>query len=177
REAARGGRTAIEALERAGAQVVVAQADVTREAQVASVLARIDASMPPLRGIIHAAGALDDGLLVNLDRERLAAVMAAKVEGAWNLHALTLNRQLDFFVLFSSVASVLGSPGQGSYAAANAFLDALAHLRRALGLPALTINWGAWAAVGMAARANQGRRLALLGMGAIAPQQGLSALG
>ncbi len=176
REAAGATRTAIEALERAGAQVVVAQADVTREAQVASVLARIDASMPPLRGIIHAAGALDDGLLLNLDRERLAAVMAPKVEGAWNLHALTLNRHLDFFVLFSSVASVLGSPGQGSYAAANAFLDALAHQRRALGLPALTINWGAWAAVGMAAQANLGRRLVMRGIDAIAPQQGLKAL-
>jgi acyl carrier protein len=155
---------------------MVAQADVARKEQVAGVLASIDEALPPLRGIIHAAGVLDDGLLLNLDRERLAAVMAPKVEGAWNLHALTLNRPLDFFVLFSSVASVLGSPGQGSYAAANAFLDALSHHRRALGLPSLTINWGQWAAVGMAARANRGRRLAARGIDAIPPHQGIQAL-
>jgi phthiocerol/phenolphthiocerol synthesis type-I polyketide synthase C len=167
---------AIEEMEGAGAQVVVAQADVTRVDQVASVLACIDSAMPPLRGIIHAAGVLDDGLLLNLDRERLAAVMAPKVEGAWNLHALTLDRPLDFFVLFSSVASVLGSPGQGSYAAANAFLDALSQHRHALGLPALTINWGPWAVVGMAAQANRGRGLAIRGIDAIPPQQGLQVL-
>ncbi|GAC1343814.1 MAG: type I polyketide synthase [Ktedonobacteraceae bacterium] len=169
-------RAAIDALEKTGAQVVVARADVAQEEQVASVLARIDDAMPPLRGVFHAAGVLDDGLLVNLNQERLSAVMVPKVQGAWNLHALTLNTPLDFFVLFSSVASVLGSPGQGSYAAANAFLDALSHQRRALGLPSLTINWGPWAAVGMAARPDRGRRLALLGMDAIAPQQGLQLL-
>ena len=169
-------RAVIDTLERNGAQVVVARADVAQEEQVASVLTQISDSMPPLLGIIHAAGVLDDCLLLNLDRERLAAVMAPKVQGAWNLHALTLNRQLDFFVLFSSIASVLGSPGQGSYAAANAFLDALAHQRRALGLPSLTINWGPWDAVGMGAQRNRGRRLAGRGIDAIAPQQGLQAL-
>jgi myxalamid-type polyketide synthase MxaC len=132
--------------------------------------------MPPLRGIIHAAGILDDGLLVHLDQARLSAVMAPKVQGAWNLHALTKDTPLDFFVLFSSVASVLGSPGQGPYAAANAFLDALSHQRRALGLPSLTINWGPWNAVGMAAQPDRSRRLAFLGMDAIAPQQGFQVL-
>ena len=166
----------IAALERSGARVVVAEADVTREEQVASVLARISDSMPPLRGIIHAAGILDDGLLVNLDQERLSAVMAPKVQGAWNLHVLTRSAQLDFFVLFSSVASVLGSPGQGHYAAANAFLDALSHQRRALGLPSLVINWGPWAAAGMAAQADRNRRLATRGIDTIAPEQGLQAL-
>jgi myxalamid-type polyketide synthase MxaE and MxaD len=169
-------RAAIDALEKTGAQVVVARADVAQAEQVASVLARIGDSMPPLRGVIHAAGVLDDGLLVNLDQERFSAVMAPKVQGAWNLHALTLNTPLDFFVLFSSVASVLGSPGQGSYAAANAFLDALSHQRRALRLPSLTINWGPWAAVGMAARPDRSRHLAFLGMDAISPQQGLQVL-
>jgi NADPH:quinone reductase-like Zn-dependent oxidoreductase/acyl carrier protein len=175
-DAAGSTRAAIDALERAGAQVVVARADVTQEEQVNSVLAQISDSMPPLRGIIHAAGILDDGLLINLDQERLSAVMAPKVQGAWNLHILTTNMPLDFFVLFSSVASVLGSPGQGSYAAANAFLDALSQQRRALGLPSLTVNWGPWAAVGMAAQADRGRRLALLGMDSIAPQQGIQTL-
>src|SRR5215469_16693916 len=132
--------------------------------------------MPPLRGIIHAAGILDDGLLVHLDQERLAAVMAPKVQGAWNLHTLTKDMPLDFFVLFSSVASMLGSPGQGSYAAANAFLDALSHQRRALGLPSLTINWGPWSAVGMAAQPGRSRRFASFGLDAIAPQQGFQAL-
>jgi phthiocerol/phenolphthiocerol synthesis type-I polyketide synthase C len=169
-------RMAIDALESAGAQVVVVQADVTREEQVTSVLDRINDSMPPLRGIIHAAGILDDGLLLNLDQERLSAVMAPKVEGAWNLHSLTLDTPLDFFVMFSSVASVLGSPGQGHYAAANAFLDALSHQRRSLGLPSLTINWGPWATVGMAAQAHRNQRLAQRGIDAIAPQQGLQVL-
>jgi len=175
-DAARTTRKAIDALERAGAQVVIAQADVTREEQVASVLDRINDSMPPLRGIIHAAGILDDGLLLNLDQERFSAVLAPKVEGAWNLHSLTLDTPLDFFVMFSSVASVLGSPGQGHYAAANAFLDALSHQRRSLGLPSLTINWGPWAAVGMAAQANRNQQLAQRGIDAIAPQQGLQVL-
>jgi NADPH:quinone reductase-like Zn-dependent oxidoreductase/acyl carrier protein len=174
--AANSTRAAIEALEKAGARVVVAEADITREEQVASVLAKIEDSMPPLRGIIHAAGILDDGLLVHLDQERLSAVMAPKVQGAWNLHILTKEAPLDFFVLFSSVASILGSPGQGSYAAANAFLDALSHQRRALGLPSLTINWGPWAAVGMAARSDRNRRFVSLGMDAIVPQQGLQVL-
>ena len=176
RNASHEARTAIEQMERGGAQVAVAQADVTRKEQVAGVLDRIDEAMPPLRGIIHAAGVLDDGLLFNLDPERLAAVMAPKDEGAWNLHALTLHRPLDFFVLFSSVASVLGSPGQGSYAAANAFLDALSHHRHAQGLPALTINWGPWGDVGMAARAKRGQRLATRGIDAIPPRQGIQVL-
>jgi acyl carrier protein len=104
-----------------------------------------------LRGIVHAAGVLDDGVLGNQTSERFARVMAAKVRGAWELHTRTQTLPLDFFVCFSSVASLLGSPGQGNYAAANAFLDGLAHHRRALGLPGLSINWGPWAEAGMAA--------------------------
>ena len=78
--------------------------------------------------------------------------MAPKVRGTWNLHRLTLSSELDFFVLFSAAATLIGSPGQGSYAAANAFMDGLAHYRKAKGLPALSIDWGAWAEAGMAAR-------------------------
>jgi myxalamid-type polyketide synthase MxaE and MxaD len=133
--------------------------------------------MPPLRGVIHAAGVLADDFLVQQDWPRFAGVLAAKVSGAWNLHLTTLNRPLDFFVLFSSAAALAGSPGQGNHAAANAFLDALAHYRRGLGLPASSINWGAWAEVGAAAERKADARVALRGMGSIAPQQGLQVLG
>ena len=112
-------------LEQAGAKVVVAQADVSSVEQVAGVLTEIEQSLPPLRGIVHAAGLLDDGVLMQLSWERIARVMAPKVEGAWNLHTLTQNMPIDFFVLFSSAASLLASPGQANHAAANAFLDAL----------------------------------------------------
>jgi acyl carrier protein len=98
------------------------------------------------------------------------------VEGAWYLHALTKNMPLDFFVLFSSVASLLGSPGQGNHAVANAFLDALAHHRRAQGLPALSLNWGAWSEIGAAAQRNIDERITLQGMGSFSPLQGLQVL-
>jgi acyl carrier protein len=98
------------------------------------------------------------------------------VSGAWNLHALTLSAPLDFFVLFSSAASMLGSPGQANYSAANAFLDQLSHYRRSQGLPSLSINWGPWSEVGLAARPDRGGRLAIRGINSIAPAQGIEAL-
>nr|AQW44888.1 polyketide synthase [Corallococcus coralloides] len=169
---------ALEALRATGANVRVYRADVSREEDVARLLAGIDAELPPLRGVLHAAGVIADGVLMQLDEARLRAVMAPKVQGTWNLHARTLGRPLDFFVMFSSAASVLGSPGQGNYAAANAFMDALAHHRLAAGLPALSINWGPWAEVGLAAAAtNRGERLALRGVGNMPPAQALDALG
>jgi acyl transferase domain-containing protein len=165
-------------LRQAEAQVVIAQADVSQAEEVARVMSRIEETLPPLKGVVHAAGTLDDGVLLQLTRERFQSVMAPKINGAWNLHISTLNKHLDFLVLFSSAASLLGSPGQGNYAAANAFLDALAHHRRAQGLPALSINWGAWAEVGLAAaQSNRGERLAGRGVGSLTPQQGLEALG
>lgn len=145
-------RQALEELQRTGAQVVEAKADVANEKQVAEVLASIEKTMPPLRGIFHAAMVLDDGLLLQLDRERFRKVMAPKVEGAWNLHVQTLHKPLDFFVLFSSVTSLVGNQGQGNYAAANAFFDAFAHYRSALGLPTMTINFGHVAEVGVVSR-------------------------
>ncbi|PTL78226.1 type I polyketide synthase [Vitiosangium sp. GDMCC 1.1324] len=139
----------VRALEKAGAHVTVASVDVSREAEVAGLLQRLDTGSPPLRGLVHAAGVLDDGALPQQNLERFERVMAPKVAGAWNLHRLTLDRPLDFFVLFSSASATLGSAGQGNYAAANAFLDALAHERRARGLAAQSLDWGPWAETGM----------------------------
>ncbi|MBW4427882.1 MAG: type I polyketide synthase [Nostoc desertorum CM1-VF14] len=140
----------INKLEQAGAQVLVVPADISNKDDVSRLLANVKNSMPSLRGIIHAAGVLQDGMLLKQTTESFSKVMAPKVAGAWNLHTLTQDLELDFFVCFSSVSALLGSPGQGNYAAANAFMDALAHHRRALGLPAVSINWGPWKDAGMA---------------------------
>ncbi len=142
----------LEGLRRSGVRVEVRSADVSRREEMAAVFTEMRHNLPPLAGIIHAAGVLDDGVLVQQTWGRMKQVMAPKVTGAWNLHELTRDTPLDFFLLFSSVASVTGSLGQSGYAAANAFLDVLAHYRRAHNLPALSINWGAWAGAGMAAR-------------------------
>jgi acyl carrier protein len=130
--------------------------------------------MPPLRGVVHAAGTLDDGVLVQQSWGRFERVMAAKVAGAWNLHELTAALPLDFFVLFSSAASVLGSFGQANHAAANAFEDALAHARRIDGLPAISINWGAWSELGSALGKEAQTRHALLGLGSMTPREGIA---
>ena len=140
-------RRVIAELER-DAVIEIASVDVSQRDQVDALIARLG---PSLRGIIHAAGVLDDGVLLNQEWRRFAAVMAPKVAGSWNLHLATEHLDLDFFALFSSAASMIGSPGQGNYAAANAFMDALAHYRRGRGLTATSINWGPWAGVGMAA--------------------------
>ena len=170
-------RGAISSLEQAGAQVLVVRADVSSTSQMAALFAQIDRDLPLLRGVVHAAAVLDDGVLMQQDWQRFANVMAPKVTGAWNLHTLTLGRPLDFFVLFSSMGAVVGSPGQGNYASANAFLDGLAHYRLTRGLPALSINWGPWAEVGMAAATLQRvGRTRLRGIGAIAPPAGLQVL-
>jgi acyl transferase domain-containing protein/acyl carrier protein len=177
RDPSESARAAVASLQQAGAQVAVVQADVSSSSQMAQVLAEIDRDVPPLRGIIHAAGVIDDGLLLQQDWERFTGVLAPKVAGAWNLHTLTLGRELDFFVMFSSMAAVVGSIGQGSYAAANAFLDGLAAHRRAQGLSGLSINWGPWAEVGMAA-SHRGVReqTRLMGVRTIAPEAGLQIL-
>jgi NADPH:quinone reductase-like Zn-dependent oxidoreductase/acyl carrier protein len=172
-------REALREMEQAGVQVRVLQADVSQTAQVANRLAEIAQTMPPLRGIVHAAGILADSVLRQQDRERFIKVMGPKVAGSWTLHELTRGLPLDFFVLFSSASSLLGSAGQGNYAAANTFMDALAHDRQAQGLPALSINWGAWAEVGMAAGLGDRdqRRWSQQGMGLIQPEQGVQAFG
>ncbi|WP_329101452.1 SDR family NAD(P)-dependent oxidoreductase [Micromonospora sp. NBC_01699] len=161
----------------AGVRVATFAADVTDPAEVARVLDHVRAHLPPLRGVVHAAGVLDDGILLQQTGQRYRRVTRPKVDAAWHLHTQTGVDPLDFFVLFSSVTSVLGSPGQSSYAAGNAFLDALAHARRAAGLPALSVNWCPWSAVGMAARLEQGGQEALRGLRAITPDQGVAVLG
>jgi acyl transferase domain-containing protein len=130
----------VDMLRRAGAEVVVAALDVTCKKHLQALLARMGRDLPPLRGVIHSVLVMDDGILAHLNHERFLRVLAPKAAGAWNLHCLTEHLPLDFFVCYSSLTSVLGIAGQGSYAAANAFLDALASFRRARGLPALTIN-------------------------------------
>ncbi|MBE9099189.1 SDR family NAD(P)-dependent oxidoreductase, partial [Vacuolonema iberomarrocanum] len=152
-------QSTLEKLKDKGVTVETLKADVSDRPTLANVLApylHTDAAAPhpPLRGIFHAAGTLDDGALIHQTPEQCDRVLAPKVQGAWNPHQLTHNPQttidLDCFVLFSSAASLLGSAGQVNYAAANAYLDAIAHHRHSLGLPALSINWGAWEETGMA---------------------------
>lgn len=166
-------RVVVRRLEEQGTQVWVEKADVANPEDVDRLFATIAASSPPLRGVIHAAGVLDDGVLLQQSWQRFRSVMAPKVAGSVNLHHKTRELTLDFFVLFSSAASLLGSRGQSNYAAANAFLDALAHYRCYQGLPALSIDWGPWTAVGMARDQENGR---VGGLAAISPEQGLQVL-
>ena len=132
-----------------GCEAIVASADFGNQAEVKTLLARFGDDLMPLKGVIHAAGVLEDGLIGDQTWERFEKVLAPKIVGASLLHEATKSLDLDFFILYSSVASVLGSRGQSNYALANAYLDGLAWQRRAMGLPGLAINWGPWAA-GMA---------------------------
>jgi myxalamid-type polyketide synthase MxaB len=169
---------AISEMARTGAQIEVVEADVSAVEQVNALIAAAHKPAWPLRGIVHAAGVLRDCPLDQLDWEKMQAVLGPKAAGAWNLHVASRECPLDFFVCFSSMASALGSPGQANYAAANAYLDALAYHRNALGLPALTINWGPWAEIGMAARMGEqaARRREAHGIGDILPAAGLRML-
>jgi phthiocerol/phenolphthiocerol synthesis type-I polyketide synthase C len=159
-----------------GANCVPMAVDVADRSSLSRVLDQIRSEMPAIRGIIHAAGILDNGLLVQMDHRQVLAVMPAKVDGALNLHTLTDGDELDFFVMFSSLASFIGSPGQSNYAAANAFLESLAEHRRAAGKPGLSIAWGPWADAGMAADVHNLQRLAQHGMGMLSLDKGLDLL-
>jgi acyl transferase domain-containing protein/acyl-CoA synthetase (AMP-forming)/AMP-acid ligase II/acyl carrier protein len=145
---------ATQAVKELGDDVKVMSGDVADGVRMREIFQELASSMPPLKGIIHTAGVVDDGLLLQQTWQRLHQVMSPKIQGAWNLHCLSEGISLDFFVMFSSVASIINSPCQGGYAAGNAFLDALAHYRHALSLPATVVNWGPWQETGMTARMN-----------------------
>lgn len=172
------GREGVAAMQAAGAAVTVMKSDVSEPASVTTLLEEIKAGHPPLRGVFHVAMVLDDGLITQLNAERFEKVTAPKMNGAWNLHLQTQDLPLDHFVMFSSVSSLVGSPGQGNYAAANAFLDALAHQRHLQGLPALTINWGVMAGVGYVARHKKlEEHFARIGWSGLTPAETLPILG
>ncbi len=172
---------AIRELEDLGTSVHLISADVADEKQLSAFLEQYRTEgWPPIRGVVHAAGVLRDGLLLQLDGAAMNEVLRPKMIGGWLLHRLLREAPLDFFIVFSSAGSLMGQPGQGNYAAANAFLDALAHHRRARGLTALSINWGAWAGSGLAQTAGGKlltKRLALLGIAAMTPQRALEVMG
>ncbi|MDE0443745.1 MAG: SDR family oxidoreductase [Gammaproteobacteria bacterium] len=167
----------IEELRARGVRVEVELADVTDPSAVDAMLARMDDSLPPLGGVIHSVGVLSDRALSNLNWDRFEQVLWPKVIGAWHLHRATASKDLDLFVLFSSVTGVLGNAGQANHAAANAFLDQLAGHRRALGLPGQSIAWGAWSGLGEAEEQREriARQLEAAGTGWMTPEKGLMA--
>jgi acyl transferase domain-containing protein/NADPH:quinone reductase-like Zn-dependent oxidoreductase/NAD(P)-dependent dehydrogenase (short-subunit alcohol dehydrogenase family)/acyl carrier protein len=169
---------ALQELRAAGVHAECYSVDVADRSALQEALSHVRQTMGAVRGVLHAAGVLEDATIEQIDWTRFQHVLAPKMDGAWNLHALTRNDPLEFFVLFSSLASVLGWSGQANYAAANAFLDALAHHRRAIGLPANSINWGPWADAGMAAtlRERDRARLAERGLTAMSVDMALGAL-
>ncbi|MFD0364918.1 SDR family NAD(P)-dependent oxidoreductase [Nocardia sp. GCM10030253] len=161
-----------------GARIEIRTLDVADRAAVAATLDWIDRELPPLAGVVHLAGVLDDGVIAEQTATRLGRVFAPKLHGAWHLHELTAPRALRFFLLFSSASAVVGLPGQSSYSAANAFLDGLAELRRAAGLPALSIAWGPWAGTGMVGQLGDGdvQRLARRGYHLLSDRDALEIL-
>ena len=160
-----------------GVRVEAVRGDVGQVEDVAAVLDRIARELPPLRGVFHGAMVLDDRPVGSLDAAALDRVMVPKARGAWLLHERTAGLPLDHFVMFSSIASLLGNPLQANYSAASAFLDELAHLRHAQGLPALTVNWGVLSGAGYVAdRPELQGFLEQQGYHAFSPKQALRAL-
>ena len=161
-------------------KIVVLPADVADCEDMSLLLDNIRKTERPLKGIIHAAGVLEDCLLSQMPWKVFANVLAPKVRGAWNLHVLTYRLDLDFFVCFSSIASFLGPPTQGNYAAANTFLDALCHYRKGLRLPAVALDWGPWKDVGMISATSKSesiqKRMDEYGIAPLSPSQGIEAL-
>ncbi|MCL9761317.1 SDR family NAD(P)-dependent oxidoreductase [Frankia sp. AiPa1] len=161
-------------LEELGAQVTIAAVDVADRDALSRLLDGLPPRLP-LRAVVHTAAVVEDGLLAELTPAQIDAVLRVKVDGARNLHELTAGTDLDAFVLFSSIAGSAGVPGQGNYAPGNAYLDALAHHRRAAGLPGTSIAWGQWTGEGLADEAAQ-RTLARYGLRGMDPEPALRAL-
>ena len=168
--------SAIAELRAAGTEVCVEQLDIGDRAQLEALLIRTRTSGFPLRGVIHSAGTLDNAAVASQDERRFDTVFRAKYDGAAALDALTRIDPIEIFVLYSSVASVLGAAGQVNHAAANSYMDMLAHQRRSQGLPALSINWGAWSDVGAAAGTAAITHVSAQGFATFTPAQGLAAL-
>jgi len=148
-------REAIDSLRISGCAVREVQADITRKHSLFSALDNALQGLPPLRGVVHAAAVLDDAVISNLTQARIRRVLEPKIAGAFHLHEYSLGgqgRHLDFFILYSSATTLMGNPGQTNYVAANMALEGLAAMRRANGLPALAVAWGAIADAGMLAR-------------------------
>jgi acyl transferase domain-containing protein/acyl carrier protein len=169
---------ALASLRNRGVTAKAVALDVSDAAAVCALVAEIESSAAPLAGVFHAAMVLEDKPLVDVDRDALLRVLDPKARGAWNLHEATHKLALDHFVLYSSIAALVGNPTQGSYAAANAFLDALAQLRRASGLAGTSVSWGVLGDVGVATRnAAMTTYLKSLGMQVIPAQRALAVLG
>ncbi|MGN4078088.1 KR domain-containing protein, partial [Burkholderia gladioli] len=153
-------------------------ADVGDEASLRAALAGLPAGLPPLRGVVHSVGVLDDGVIGQQSWARYQRVLHPKLGGALLLHRLLAPRELDFFVLYSSAAGLMGNPGQANHAAASAFLDAFAWYLRGQGVPAVALDWGAWSEIGAAAAREVGARLGAEGSiaGMIAPEQGAAVM-
>ena len=167
----------ISALRERGVNVRTVAVDVTDAAALDAALAELRTELPPLRGVFHAAGLLDDATILNLQPEQLDRVIAPKVDGARNLDQATCADPLDLFVLFSSAAALIGNAGQAAYAAGNAYMDTLAEARRRRGLPGLSVQWGPFEDIGLAAAdVNRGARLSDRGMGGFTAEEAWPAL-
>ena len=170
-------RAAVDSLRQRGVEVMICQADIADREQAERIIAEVQRAMGPLRGVMHAAMVLDDSSMEFLTEEKMWTAMAPKIMGAWNLHTLTVDAPLDFFVLCSSVSSIIGNPGQANYAAGCAFLDMLAHYRRERGLPALAVNLGMLGEVGtLAASSETTERLQRFGLKALRLSETLDSL-
>jgi NADPH:quinone reductase-like Zn-dependent oxidoreductase/malonyl CoA-acyl carrier protein transacylase/short-subunit dehydrogenase/acyl carrier protein len=165
-----------EIAERYKCRIHVFAADVGDESEVEQLLERIRTELPPLAGVVHLAGVLDDALLSQQSLERFETTLAPKAFGAWHLDRLTRDDELDFFIVSSSVSSLFGSPGQSNYATANALLDGLVAQRRANGLPATGVNFGPWAQGGMASSAAATANISAQGLIPLEPSAALGAL-
>ncbi len=168
------GRNPSQKIDIRGAAVEAIAMDISQRHDVDTLMQKFGCEWPELKGIIHAAGSIDDAIIPNQEWSHFEKVFAPKIQGSWNLHETSLTKPLDFFVLFSSLASSMGSPGQINYASANSYMDALAYFRHQQGLPALSINWGPWAEVGLAANLTERHRAN--GLIAFKPSEGIKAL-